>query len=270
MRKHSIYDNYKIDFKENYDTKEDSYYFMFYGDKLYLNKDLKLPLMDSKSLEEIDYNFSLFIGTFYNKPCFVVDLKDNYEKSYTLHEVYTIDEELFMLGGRAIQVIKWYKTHQYCGTCGEHTILDDREMMLKCPSCGQVNYSRIAPAIIVAITHNGELLMAHHSYYRKSKIYYALLAGFVEAGESLEEAVEREVMEEVNIKVKNIKYFGSQSWPFPNSLMVGFTAEYESGEINVDNFEILEAKWLKKEDVQKMPSNISISSWLVNDYLENR
>ena len=109
--------------------------------------------------------------------------------------------------------------------------------------------------------------MAYHSYYKTND--YSLLAGFVEAGETLEEAVRREVKEEVGINIKNIKYFGSQSWPFPNSLMVGFTAEYDSGEIEVDNFEILDAKWFNRNQIKRR-SNISISSWLIDDFLDNK
>ena len=108
--------------------------------------------------------------------------------------------------------------------------------MLKCPECGQVHYPRIAPAIIVAIRNDDKLLMAQHSYHET--IRYALIAGFVEPGESIEEAVHREVSEEVGIKIKNLKYLKSQSWPFPNSLMLGFEAEYDSGDIKVDGDEI--------------------------------
>ena len=140
-------------------------------------------------------------------------------------------------------------------------------MMLKCPNCGHINFTRIAPAIIVAITKEKKLLMAYHSYYKIHN--YTILAGFVEAGESLEEAVRREVKEEVGINIKNIKYFASQSWPFPNSLMIGFTAEYESGEIKVDEEEILKARWFEKDEIERR-SKISISSWLIDDFLDNR
>ena len=138
--------------------------------------------------------------------------------------------------------------------------------MLKCPVCGQVHYPRIAPAIIVAIRKDDELLMAKHSYH--DNIRYALIAGFVEPGESIEEAVHREVSEEVGIKIKNLKYMKSQSWPFPNSLMLGFTAEYESGDIKVDGDEILKAKWFKKEDIIRYASDISISDWLIQNFID--
>ena len=140
-------------------------------------------------------------------------------------------------------------------------------MMLKCPECGQVHYPRIAPAIIVAIRKGDKLLMAKHSYHKTHK--YALVAGFVEAGESIEEAVHREVSEEIGIKIKNLKYKRSQSWPFPNSLMLAFTAEYESGEIKVDGDEIVKAKWFSKNEIERYDSDISISDWLINDFIQN-
>lgn len=140
--------------------------------------------------------------------------------------------------------------------------------MLKCPSCGQVHYPRIAPAIIVAIRKKNELLMAKHSYH--DNIKYALIAGFVEPGESIEDAVHREVKEEVGIEIKNLKYLNSQSWPFPNSLMLGFEAEYDSGNIKVDGDEILKAKWFKKDEIIRYDSDISISDWLIQKFIDSQ
>lgn len=140
-------------------------------------------------------------------------------------------------------------------------------MMMRCPNCNQMHYPRIAPAIIVAISKDDKLLMAKHSYHNTDR--YTLIAGFVELGESIEETVKREVLEEVGIKVKNIQYMKSQCWPFPNSLMLGFKAEYESGEVKVDGDEILDAKWFSKDEIEMFPSDISISSWLINHFIES-
>jgi len=267
MIKKSLYDNYSIDFKENYRTEENSYYFIFYNRELYLNENNELPLINEEELnKKFNVNFSLYIGTFKNKPAFVVDIIESSEKFYNLTDVFPIDDELFLIGGRAVQILDWYKNHQYCGVCGTHNVMDDDLMMLKCPKCGHINFTRIAPAIIVAIRKDDKLLMAYHSYYKIKQ--YTILAGFVEAGETLEEAVHREVKEEVGINIKNVKYFASQSWPFPNSLMVGFTAEYDSGKIKVDNFEILKARWFSKDEIERR-SNISISSWLIDDFLDS-
>ena len=140
-------------------------------------------------------------------------------------------------------------------------------MMMRCPKCGQVHYPRIAPAIIVAIRKDNKLLMAKHSYHNTDR--YTLIAGFVEAGETIEEAVKREIAEEVGLEVKNINYLKSQSWPFPNSLMLAFEAEYESGEIAVDGDEIVDAKWFETSEIKKYPTDISISSWLIENFINN-
>jgi NAD+ diphosphatase len=169
------------------------------------------------------------------------------------------------MSARAVLVRDWYMSHRFCGRCGCRNVVDDKDMMMKCPECGQVHYSRISPAIIVAISNDDKLLMARHSYHKS--INYALIAGFVEAGESIEEAVVREVHEEVGINIKNVKYMRSQSWPFPNSLMLGFTADYDSGEIKVDGDEILKAKWFTKDEIEMYDSDISISAWLIENFI---
>ncbi len=267
MKNVSLYDNYKIDFKKNYKTSKKSYYLIFYKDELYLNEKKEIPLLDIDKLEELKIDFKIYIGEYKKHPIYVVNIEKSKEKNfYDLKDLYDIDEELFLIGGRGIQVVNWYKNHQYCGVCGTHNVLDDKEMMLKCPNCGHINFTRIAPAIIVAISNKDKLLMAYHSYYKRQN--YTILAGFVEAGETLEEAVRREVKEEVGINIKNIEYFASQSWPFPNSLMIGFKAEYDSGEIKVDGEEILKARWFSKDEIERRP-NISISSWLIEDFLDN-
>lgn len=130
-----------------------------------------------------------------------------------------------------------------------------------------MSFTRLSPAVITAIVKDGKLLMAKHAYgnYRR----YSLIAGFVEAGETLEEAVLRETEEEVGLKVKNITYFGSQPWPYPHSLMIGFTAEYESREIEVDEKEIQDAKWFAPDEIELAPSKMSIASELIGWFLEN-
>lgn len=178
-----------------------------------------------------------------------------------------VDEEFFVHAGRAIQIVNWDKTHQFCGQCGTITNTAPNEYAKVCPSCGLINYPRISPAIIVAIVKDKEILLARNA--KSPYGFHSVLAGFVEPGETLEQCVSREVYEEVGLKVKNIKYFGSQPWPFPNSLMVGFTAEYESGEINVDKNEIAEAYWFKVDNMPQIPSSISIARKLIDWYVDN-
>ena len=260
MIEKSLYEDYKIDFSDTY-TSDDAYYFIFNQDReLFLEND-KLPTSNVE-----DYNFKLYIGKFKGKDVFVVDSEGD-DSFYPLHIVYDMDKDLYLMGTKAVLVRDWYVSHQFCGRCAAKTVLDEKDMMLKCPECGQNHYPRISPAIIVAIRKGDELLMAKHSYH--DNIRYALIAGFVEPGESIEEAVHREVLEEVGIKIKNLKYERSQSWPFPNSLMLGFTAEYESGDIKVDGDEIVKALWFKKDEIIRYSSDISISDWLIQSFIDS-
>jgi NAD+ diphosphatase len=177
-----------------------------------------------------------------------------------------LPDDLFFLAGRAIQIIAWDRTHQYCGQCGTHTVYHKVDRATECPNCGLVNYPRIAPAVIVAVERGDELLLARNSNFPAA--FYSILAGFVEAGESLEETVRREIREEVSIEVKDITYFGSQSWPFPNSLMIGFTAKYASGEICVDQNEVADASWFRYDNLPRIPPRLSISRQLIDAFVE--
>ena len=263
MIEKSLYENYQIDFSDTLKPTDGDYLFIFNENRqLYLNNDKQLP----ESIDNFNVNFCLFIGTYKNRNAFVVNVDETAE-FYDLREVYEISHDMYHIAGKAVLVNDWYISHRFCGRCATPTQLDEKDMMLKCPSCGQVHYPRIAPAIIVAIRKGRELLMAKHSYH--DNIRYALIAGFVEPGETIEEAVHREVLEEVGIKIKNLKYKKSQSWPFPNSLMLGFSAEYESGDIKVDGDEILKAKWFKKDEIIRYDSDISISDWLIQDFIDS-
>lgn len=260
MIEKSLYEDYEIDFSDSY-TSDDAYYFLFNENReLYLdNKEL------IRDIDDFDVNFCLYIGKYKSKDCFVVNA--DFEKGFDLTEVYEFNHDLYMMGSKAVLVNDWYISHKFCGRCGTRTQIDEKDMMLKCPECGQVHYPRIAPAIIVAIRNKDKLLMAQHSYH--DTIRYALIAGFVEPGESIEEAVHREVAEEVGIKIKNLTYKKSQSWPFPNSLMLAFEADYESGTIKVDGDEIVKAKWFKKEEIIRYASDISISDWLIQKFIDS-
>ena len=263
MIEKSLYENYQINFDENITPDTDDILFIFNDNReLFLDDDKKL----AKSLDNFDVNFCLYIGDYKDKKAFVVNVETD-ETFYNLMEVYEFNHDLYHIAGKAVLVSDWYISHQFCGRCGTPTKIDEKDMMLKCPQCGQVHYPRIAPAIIVAIRNGDKLLMAKHSYHEN--IRYALIAGFVEPGETIEEAVHREVLEEVGVKIKNLQYQRSQSWPFPNSLMLGFTAEYESGNIKVDGDEILRAEWFKKDEIIRYESDISISDWLIQEFIDS-
>lgn len=147
---------------------------------------------------------------------------------------------------RAFQVSEWVRTHRYCGVCATPMRQSNTELCFHCPACGFAAYPRISPAMMVLIRRGPEILLASHTTYASAR--YTALAGFVEAGENIEEAIHREVFEEVGLHVRDLRYFGSQSWPFPHSLMIAYTAEYAGGEIRLQQEEIADARWFGPGD----------------------
>lgn len=276
----NIYSNYNLE-SDIKNTKE-QYYFIFNNREL-LIIDNNIPLIkDLKDIRinEEDIKNKMHLGEFYSKDAYTIEIKEPNKnikgKFIPLNEIFNIDEEIYLIAGRAIQLLEWENNHQYCGRCGTKTYQSDIERAKVCPQCGFMSFTRISPAIITTIIkedrdENGnienKLLMATHSYHKTKKP--ALIAGFMEVGETIEDAVHREVKEEVGVEVEDLKYFGSQSWPYPNSLMIAFTCKYKSGEIKVDNYEILEADWFKKEEIELPETNISISSRLLKNFIEN-
>lgn len=178
----------------------------------------------------------------------------------------------WMVAGRALQIVEWSRTHRFCGRCGSQTDLLDGERAMKCPECGLLAFPRLAPAMITLVTRgegrDEEALLARGVQFRGPM--YSCLAGFVEPGESLEGAVVREVREEVGIEVTDVRYWGSQPWPFPHSLMVGFHARYSSGEIRCDPSEIVDAKWFRRDQLPSIPPGISIARKLIDAWLSPR
>jgi len=275
MKRESIYKRYKPAVTPKCASNIPAYWFIFNDFKLLINpkNELKLPFTDSLKELSILPLRTIYLGTLEDYPVYTMEVVEDtaapedmaFEDLKLLYDV--LDEDIFLLAGRAIQLIIWDKNHQFCGKCGSFTETSAHEMAKICPNCSHMNFPRLSPAVITAIVKDGKLLMAKHSYGLKDR--YSLVAGFVEPGETIEEAVKRETKEEVDIKVKNIKYFSSQSWPFPHSLMLGFTAEYESGEIQVDGKEILDAKWFSAEEIPPPPSKMSIASELIDWFIEN-
>lgn len=180
-----------------------------------------------------------------------------------------LDEQLFRLAGKAVQIVDWDRTNLFCGRCGHATAAsaDDRSKI--CPNCGLTSFPRLAPAIIVRVQRmsaNGpEILLARAKRFPTAM--YSVLAGFVEPGETLEECVEREIQEEVGLAINNIRYFGSQPWPFPHSLMIAFTADLESGDITVDPIEIADAAWFPAGNLPNYPPPPSIANRLISSWL---
>ena len=180
-----------------------------------------------------------------------------------------VDETLLSIAGRAFQITEWMRTHRYCGVCATPMQAVRGERCLRCPACGQLAYPRISPAMMVLIRRGDAILLAKHAATRTNR--FTALAGFVEAGESVEDAIHREVFEEVGLAVQDLRYFASQSWPFPHSLMIAFTAEYADGELVLDANEIAEARWFGPEDeLPEIPAGVSIASELINAHLPRR
>lgn len=178
-----------------------------------------------------------------------------------------LGEDEFELIGRASQVCQWDRNHRFCGHCGTATHYHGKDRARVCGSCGLHTYPRISPCIIVLVTRGEYCLLARHQRYKTPM--FSCLAGFMEAGESAEQCLHREVFEEVGVQVQNLLYQGSQSWPFPGQLMLGFTAEYHSGDINVDEEEIAEAGWYHYSELPQVPPTVSISGQLVQNFVDS-
>lgn len=178
-----------------------------------------------------------------------------------------LDEALHDVAGRAVQLVEWDRTHRFCGACGAPTTPSPSERSRLCSRCGLPHFPRLAPAIIVAVEREDELLLARGPQFPPG--IFSVLAGFVEPGESVEEAVVREVREESGIEVDQLRWFGSQPWPFPHSLMLGFQARFAGGELAIDGVELNEAGWFRADAMpQLFPGNVSIAQWLIHDFLD--
>ncbi len=171
-------------------------------------------------------------------------------------------EEQFLQASRAVQLLEWRRNHKFCSHCGHPTEVHPTEYAMVCPSCRYHQYPRVNPCIITVITRGDDEILLAKSVHNKTNMY-GLIAGFVEVGETLEEAVQREAFEEVGLKLKNIQYMSSQPWPFPSNLMVAFRAEYESGEIKLQEEEIADAQFFKIDQLPEIPFKGSIAHSMI-------
>lgn len=256
--------------------RDNSFYFVFCGNKLLLSDKeggLSIPTVSDIKDFDFDLDKGIYFGELDGCSCYCLDSSCEespkggmvFNELRGLGEVF--DEKLFYFSCRGFHLLRWFENNLYCNRCGTLAENKKDEIAKICPKCGYINYPRISPAIIVAIINKDKILLAHNSRFADKR--YSVIAGFVEPGETFEECVKREVREEVGIEVRNIKYFSSQPWPFPDSLMVAFTAEYAGGEINEDKVEILHADWYGALELPKVPSGSSVAGKLIKWFVEN-
>ena len=246
--------------------------FAFRRRELLVSSDLGLPSVQEIDAVGIEAVRTQYLGHLEGRHCYSAELPDDADvadgfRFADLRMLFgSLDETIHALAGRAVQIVEWDRTHQFCGACAEPTILSETDRSRSCPKCMIPMYPRLAPAMIVAVEKDDQILLARSPHFPAGIM--SVLAGFVEPGESAEEAVIREVHEETAICVRDVRYFSSQAWPFPNSLMLGFQAKYDSGEIAIDGEEIVEAGWFSANDMpHSFPGKVSISQWLIRDFL---
>jgi len=214
-----------------------------------------------------------YLGRLEECDCFTVEVPQGCDPPHGmrfegLREVYSLmGEEYFSLAGGALQIIDWDRTNQFCGRCGSKTRTLETERAKQCLQCGLLHFPRLAPAIIVLVSRGREALLARR---RIETPMYGAIAGFVEPGETLEQAVEREVREETGVRIRDIQYFASQPWPFPHSLMIGFTANYAGGEITLNDGENVDVRWFTADNLPQLPGKLSIARKLIDSFLEKQ
>lgn len=230
-----------------------------------------LPVEGPEALGLVPDAAPVFLGKLDGQPCWAAGVDGGTEAPGELwwQELRSLGalwpSEEWALAGRAVQLVEWVRTNRFCGRCATPTERADGERAMRCPACGLAAYPRLAPAIIVLVRRGEEALLAQGNRFRGRM--FSALAGFVEPGETLEEAVAREVFEEVGIHVRNPRYVASQPWPFPHSVMIGFSAEWASGELVPDGTEILEANWWRADNLPPVPPRLSIARRLIDDWV---
>jgi NAD+ diphosphatase len=247
------------------------FWFVLEGGQLLVSADEHGPAVPTGEAPPVSVVGARCIGLLGEVPCWAARAGDAaappgfaFEPLRSLFD--RLPDGLVAVAGRAAQVLDFERGHRYCGSCGTPTEPGDRGRARRCPACGGVYYPRIAPAMMVVVTREGpggrELLLA--SGVRSKGAVYSALAGFVEPSESLEDCVRREVAEEVGLRVRGLRYFGSECWPFPHSLMVAFIAEYAGGEIRPQEEEIVDARWFPVDRLPPLPHRLSVARRLID------
>ena len=254
-------------------------WFAFRGDRLLVRpqgEGAVLPEYTELAALGADFERGHYLGRLGDIDCYALELEQRVEPpdgaSFEgLRALFgRLPEAHYTIAGRAVQILLWDQTHRFCGRCGEPTVPAPADRAKLCPKCGLLSFPRLSPAVIMLVKRgDDELLLARNRAFVDG--FFSVLAGFVEPGESLEEAVAREVFEEVGLDVTDIGYFGSQPWPFPHQLMIGFTARYAGGDIRLQADEIAEAAWFSRHGpLPKLPGKLSIARRLIDAFLDDQ
>jgi NAD+ diphosphatase len=274
MRESRIFVNGVVAPKERLEA---AWWFAFQGDKILVRPEssvVSIPCLVDFAELGLPIVRQNYIGHLDGRHCYAVELPDGITPPKGmafegLRRIYgRIDEDLFSVAGRAVQIVDWGRMNQFCGRCGVRTVAHPTERARECPRCGALHFPHLAPAIIVLVERGREILLARARRFPTAM--YSTIAGFVEPGETLEETVVREVREETGISVTEIRYFGSQPWPFPHSLMIGFTARYATGQITLGDEENIDAGWFTADNLPSLPDRISIARRLIDSFLERQ
>ncbi|WP_051207447.1 NAD(+) diphosphatase [Saccharospirillum impatiens] len=240
---------------------------LWLGDELVLNGDSHIH---QRQACQFEWEQEEFVGLLDGHSYYTARLHPSGGlRTQALRDVASVSETAFMLAARARGLLDWRRQHRFCGQCGQPTLALAGEPAMVCDPCRLRFYPRVSPCIIVLITRGSEVLLAQ-GVRNRSRGWYSTLAGFIETGESAEHAVHREVREEVGVEVTNLRYQGSQTWPFPHQLMLGYWADYNGGDIRLQENEIADAGWFSLDALPTVPPGFSIAGWLINRYRQAR
>ena len=254
---------------------DQAFYFVCLGDDLLSISEQGIPrpvTADEFRWVDVEVTYKHYLGRWENRACYALAAAGRPPEGFAVTGLRAwlgrVEPDFFYLAGRAKQIVEWHRDHQFCSRCGSRNEEHPTDRAKYCRDCGLTTYPRLSPSIIVLVRKGDEMLLARNAAWPMRM--FSTLAGFVEPGESIEQTVHREVHEEVGLEVDNLRYLGSQSWPFPNSLMLGFHADYASGEFSFRDGEIAEARWFHYRDLPNVPGGTAISRWLIDAFIDER
>lgn len=251
----------------------DALYFVCVGDDMLSISEQGVPrpiTADEFRWVDLEVYYKHYLGRWEGRACYALGATGTAPEGFAMAGLRAwlgrVEPDFFSLAGRAKQIVEWHRDHRHCGRCGAENQDHPSDRAKLCPSCGLTTYPRLSPSIIVLVRRGEEMLLARNAAWPRRM--FSTLAGFVEPGESIEQTVHREVDEEVGLAVENLRYMGSQSWPFPNSLMLGFHADYRAGDIVCQDGEIAEARWFHYSQLPNVPGGTAISRWLIDAFVD--